>query len=49
MVSTTREQNIICMVVICMSRGGLSANEEEEELHGMIKKTVLMWHMALVS
>ena len=37
-VSTTREQNIICMVVICMSRGGLSANEEEGELHGMIKK-----------
>lgn len=49
MVSTTREQNIICMVVICMSRGGLSANEEEGEMHGVIKKTVLMWHMALVS
>ena len=27
----TREQTIICLAVICGSRGGLSANEEGEK------------------
>ena len=53
MVSLTHEQNIICsqiqlddmaheQTIICRSRGRLSANEKEKNLHRMIMLDIFM-------